>query len=205
MSIGSGNGLAQHRRQAITWTNADPVHQCIYAVLGGDELIPWYHSQYHGFLTHWGRVMHICVGKLIIVGSDNGLSPHRRQAIIWTNAGLLSIGPFRTYFSENFYQNTTIFIEEDARENVVWEMASILYRPQCVNTWQHKEPGHQEPWWWPGSFEIFLPHQSPLEELIAYKEGFRMILSHNKVFVFILIDKVFAFVFRWVFKFWWNR
>ena len=52
-------------------------------------------------LTHWGRVTHICVGKLIIIGSDNSLSPDRRQAIIWTNAGLLSIGPLRTYFSEN--------------------------------------------------------------------------------------------------------
>ena len=28
-----------------------------------------------------------------IVGSDNGLSPVRRQAIIWNNAGILSIGP----------------------------------------------------------------------------------------------------------------
>ena len=42
-------------------------------------------------LTHWGRVTHICVGKLVIIGSDNGLSPDRRQAIISTNAGLLSI------------------------------------------------------------------------------------------------------------------
>ena len=27
------------------------------------------------------------------IGLDNGLSPIRRQAIIWTNAGLLCIGP----------------------------------------------------------------------------------------------------------------
>ena len=38
MSIGSGNGLVPNRRQAITWINADPVHQRIYMVLGGDEL-----------------------------------------------------------------------------------------------------------------------------------------------------------------------
>ena len=31
---------------------------------------------------------------------DNGLSPIRRQPITWTNAGLLSIGPLETYFSE---------------------------------------------------------------------------------------------------------
>ena len=51
-------------------------------------------------LTHWGRVTHICVSNLAIIGSDNGLSPGRRQAIIWTNAGILSIGPFGTNFSE---------------------------------------------------------------------------------------------------------
>ena len=51
-------------------------------------------------LTHWGRVTHICVGTLPIIGSDNGLSPGRRQAIIWTNAGLLLIGPLGTNFSE---------------------------------------------------------------------------------------------------------
>ena len=44
---------------------------------------------------------YICVSKLTIIGSDNGLSPDRRQAIIWTNAGLsLLIGPLGTNFSE---------------------------------------------------------------------------------------------------------
>ena len=51
-------------------------------------------------LTHWGRVTHICVSKLTIIGSDNGLSPGRRQAIIWTNAGILFIGTLGTNFSE---------------------------------------------------------------------------------------------------------
>ena len=44
-------------------------------------------------LTHWGRVTHICVSKLTIIGSDNGLSPDRLQAIIWTNAGIMLICP----------------------------------------------------------------------------------------------------------------
>ena len=35
----------------------------------------------------------VCVGEIIIIGSDNGFSPGRRQAIIWTNAGILLIGP----------------------------------------------------------------------------------------------------------------
>ena len=51
-------------------------------------------------LTHWGRVMHICVSKITIIGSDNGLSPGRRQAIIWTSVGILLIGPLGTNFSE---------------------------------------------------------------------------------------------------------
>ena len=36
----------------------------------------------------------------VIIGSDKGLSPVRRQAIIWTNAGLLLIRPLGTNFSE---------------------------------------------------------------------------------------------------------
>ena len=43
---------------------------------------------------------HICVSKLTSIGSDNGLSPGRRQAINWTNAGILIIGPLGTNFSE---------------------------------------------------------------------------------------------------------
>ena len=43
---------------------------------------------------------HICVVKLTIIGSDNGLAPGRRQAIIWTNAGILLIGPLETHFIE---------------------------------------------------------------------------------------------------------
>ena len=53
-----------------------------------------------GELTHWGRVTHICVGNLTTTGSDNGLSPGRRQAIIWTNAEILLIGPQGTKFGE---------------------------------------------------------------------------------------------------------
>ena len=63
-------------------------------------------------LTHWGRVTHICVGKLIIIGSDNGLSPGRRQAIIWTNAGILLIGPLWTNFSDIFIEIQTFSLKK---------------------------------------------------------------------------------------------
>ena len=83
------------------------------------------------YLTHWGRVTHVCVSKLTTIGSDNGLSPGRRQAIIWTNAGILLIGPLGTNFSENLIGIQT-FKKKNALENAVCKMASILSRPQCV-------------------------------------------------------------------------
>ena len=55
-------------------------------------------------LTHWGRVTHICVGKLIIIGSDHGLSPGRRHAMISTNVVIWSMGLLITNFSEIFIE-----------------------------------------------------------------------------------------------------
>ena len=43
---------------------------------------------------------HICVSKLPIIGSDNGLSHGWCQAIMWNNAGLLLIEPLGTNFGE---------------------------------------------------------------------------------------------------------
>ena len=68
---------------------------------------------------------HICVGNLTIIVSDNGLSPYRRQAIIWTIAEILLIGPLGTNLSEFFYQNSNICIQENAFENVVCKLTSI--------------------------------------------------------------------------------
>ena len=51
-----------------------------------------------------GRVTQICVSSLAIIGSDNGLLPGRRQAIIWTNAGILLIWPLGTNLSEIFIE-----------------------------------------------------------------------------------------------------
>ena len=78
-------------------------------------------------LTHWGRVTHICVSKLIIIGSDNGLSPHRRQAIIWTNAGILLIGPLGTNFSENL-----IGVQTFSLKKMRLKTSSAKWRPFCL-------------------------------------------------------------------------
>ena len=85
---GLGNGLAPKMQQIIIFNNDDPVHWHTYLPPGITEL------------THWDRVTHICVVKLTIIGLDNGLSPGRRQAITWTNVGILFIGPLGTNFSE---------------------------------------------------------------------------------------------------------
>ena len=78
-------------------------------------------------LTHWGRVTHICVSKLTIIGSDNGLSPVRRQAIIWTNAGILLIGPLGTNFSEIIIE---IYIFSFRKMHI--KMLSGKWRPSCL-------------------------------------------------------------------------
>ena len=83
--------------------------------------VVWYLSKYTSFqqdnlhishLTHWGRVTHICTGKLTIIGSDNGLSPERCQAIIWTNAGILLIGPLGTNFNEILIEIQTFSLKK---------------------------------------------------------------------------------------------
>ena len=78
-------------------------------------------------LTHWGRVTHICVGRLIIIGSDNGLLPERRQAIIWTSAGILLIGPLGTNFSE-----ILIGIQTFSFKKMRLKMSSAKWRPFCL-------------------------------------------------------------------------
>ena len=76
-------------------------------------------------LTDWGRVTHICIGKLTVIGSDNGLSPGRRQAIIWTNAGIL-IRPLGTNVSEML-----IGIQAFSFKKMYLKMSSAKWRPFC--------------------------------------------------------------------------
>ena len=76
-------------------------------------------------LTHWGRVTQICVSKLTIISLDNGLSPGRRQAIIWINAGIWLIGPLGTNFSEIF----VIGIQTFAFKKMHLKMPSAKWRP----------------------------------------------------------------------------
>ena len=126
--------------QIMAWPPPPPPpwldYRRIYASLGLNELIsPFPGLLYHLnsmehvslVLTHWGRVTHICVGNLTIIGPDNGLSPGRRQGIIWTNAGILLIGPWGTNLSE-----ILIGIQTFSFKKIHLKMSSAKWRPFCV-------------------------------------------------------------------------
>ena len=79
-------------------------------------------------LTQWGRVTHICVGILTIIGSDNFLSPGRHQAITWANAVILLTGPLgTTNFSE-----ILIEIRIFSFKKMYLKMSSAKWRPFCL-------------------------------------------------------------------------
>ena len=78
-------------------------------------------------LTHWGRVTHICVGKITIIVSNNGLLTERRQAIIWTNAGILLIVPLGTNFSD-----IITGIQTFSFKKMHLKMLSAKWRPFCL-------------------------------------------------------------------------
>ena len=97
-----------------------------------------------GWLTHQRRVTHICVSKLCHHGSDNGLSPVRRQPIIWTNDGLLSIRPQATHFNEILFEIQKFFIQERAYENVVCKIdGHLVSASMCFNK-LHQQEGLEE-------------------------------------------------------------
>ena len=82
---------------------------------------------FNGVLTHWGRVTHICVSELPNIGSDNSLSPGRRQPIIWTNAGILLIRTLGINFSENLRE-----IHIFSLKKMYFKMSSGKRWPFCL-------------------------------------------------------------------------
>ena len=78
-------------------------------------------------LAHWGRETHICIGNLAIIGSDNGLSPGQRQAIIWTNNGLLLLGSLGTHFNEIWNR-----IQQISLKKIHLKMSSEKCLPSCL-------------------------------------------------------------------------
>ena len=91
------------------------------------DILAWF-SGIGCMLTHWGRVMHICVSNLTIIGSDNGLSPDQRQVIIWTNADKLSIGLQETKFNEILIEIYTFSFKK-----MHLKMPSGKWQPSCLS------------------------------------------------------------------------
>ena len=84
-----------------------------------------------------------CVGKLSIIGSDNGLSPGRSQAIIWTSAGILLIWLLGTNFSE-----ILIGIQTFSFKKMHLKMSSVKWHPFCLtlNVLNHCWPHYVMIW-----------------------------------------------------------
>ena len=72
---------------------------------------------------------HICVSKLSIIGSDNGLLPGGHQAIIWTIAGILLIQILGTNFSEILSEIHTFSFKKMHLIMLYARMVAILSRP----------------------------------------------------------------------------
>ena len=80
----------------------------------------------------WLKIMHSSYKKI-----NENVICNCQQAIIWTNASILSIGPLGTNVNEIWIEIKNL-LEQNAFQNVVYEMAAILSQPQCVNTiWHH--------------------------------------------------------------------
>ena len=71
---------------------------------------------------------YLCVGNLTIIGSDNGMSPGRHQAIIWTNVGILLIGHLGTNFSGILFKIQTLSFKK-----MHFELASVKWQPFCLH------------------------------------------------------------------------
>ena len=95
-SIGSDNGLAPNRRQAIIWTNDDPVQRHIYASLGLNELsnshsidsshkshkAPDLYPTMHHFVAEMCTCAHFCY-KMVHCGLFGGCIVGSLRWVYW--------------------------------------------------------------------------------------------------------------------------
>ena len=91
------------------------------------KLWPFIQSYSKDTLTYWGRVTHICINNLTIIGSDNGLSTGRRLAIIWTDAGILLIRRLDANFNE-----ILIEIVAFSFNKMRFKVSSVKWQPFCL-------------------------------------------------------------------------
>ena len=103
------------------------VQQWNLIILSYKRMVIWWDDM--RWLSHWGWVMLTCICKLTSIGSDNGLSPGWRQAIIWTNAAILLIEPLGTNFSEILIEMQTFSLK---KIRLKMSSAAILSRSRYV-------------------------------------------------------------------------
>ena len=84
-----------------------------------------------GHLTHWGRVMHICISKVTIIGWDNGLALTKWQSHYLNQCWNIAHWNIRNKLQWKLKLNSYMFIQENAFQNAVCEMEGILFQPQC--------------------------------------------------------------------------
>ena len=133
-------------RLLITENNQNKKQNCVH--LGEEMIYTVSKGPSQLLVTQWGWMMHICIGKLIIIGSDNGLSPGRHQAIIWTNTGILLIGlwgqtpvKFKSKFKYFHWKTRQIW--------GIWKLRPA-YSPETPNLGQNRwcfVPCDLEIWW----------------------------------------------------------
>ena len=111
------------------WVTDDSVMSCCLFHSGKITMACldlWSLIQTNVRLTNWAQVTHICVRKLNIIGSGNGLSLSGRQVITWINVDILLIGILGTNFSE---------ILRFHSRRCIWKClryGGIFFRLQCV-------------------------------------------------------------------------
>ena len=123
----------------LTWSQK--IHISSFTFLSSNIKVIIFVLFYLHCLSHWGRVTHICISKLTIIVSDNGLSPNQRQAIIWANDGCNIVHwALGNELQWNLNRNLHIFIQENLFEKYRLEnfghfvsasMCYMLITPIC--------------------------------------------------------------------------
>ena len=88
---------------------------------------------------------HICISKVITIGSENGLAPGHCQGIIWTSTGVLLIRTLGTNFSQTLSKNQTLSFKKMhlKMSSVKWEklVLALVCWYQCYQWWLSNQ-GH---------------------------------------------------------------
>ena len=130
---------------------------------------------------------HVCVSKLTIIGSDNGLSPGRHQAIIWTNSGVFLIRSVGTNVKE-----ISIEIHILSFKKTLLKISSVKWRPFCSGGYELSSlsniSSHPGAWLWTRFF-IFLNMSA--SSIGTMKKESRMLFLRNFSYSFPVSGKLF--------------